>query len=147
MTREDVRNFIKSGVDYLNQSIPFNSGRLTEFNSNRSNEYPYIWLETLSHAEDITTNSGPNVHNWNVTLRIVVKDAIDSYPDQYEALIDQTDVIAQKLKKVYDQKLQSSKLVTMTGLTYDPVIKVHADCVTGTDLSFTLETYDNSKLC
>jgi hypothetical protein len=147
MTREEVRNFIKDGVDYLNKSIPFNSGRLTEFNSNRSNEYPYVWLESLSHTEDITTNSGPNVHNWGITLRIVVKDAIDSSPEQYEALIDQTDVIAQKLKKVYDQKLQSSKLVTMTGLTYDPVIKVHADCVTGTDLSFTLETYDNSKLC
>jgi len=147
MERAEVRSFIESGVEYLNQSIPFNSGRLTEFNSNRSNEYPFVWLETLASTEDITTSGGPNVQNWNITLRIVFKDAIDSSPQQYESLIDQADVLARKLKKVYDQKLQSSKLVTLTGLSYDPVIKVHADCVTGVDLSFTLEAYDNSKLC
>jgi len=147
MERSVVREFIKSGVDYLNQSIPFNSGRLTEFNSNRSNEYPFVWLETLTHKEDITVSGGANTEDWAIILRIVFKDSIDSSPEQYEVLIDQADELARRLKKIFDSKLQSSKLVTLISLSYTPVIKVHADCVTGVDLSFTLQTYDNSKLC
>jgi len=98
MTRAEVRAFIESGIDNLNQSgevIQFNSGRITEFNSPRSNVYPFCWLESLSTDTDLI-NSLP-FDNWQIVIHVAAKDSQDSKAEQYEAIVDSCDVIAQKL--------------------------------------------------
>lgn len=146
MNRGEVRAFIKSGVDYLNQSIPFNSGRLTEFNSEPNKELPYIWLESLTVTPIVNTFGAPQ-EDWNIILHIANIDKADSLPEQYEEIIDGCDLIGQELTKVYNDLLTDSKLVVLDGLSREPFIKKHADCLTGVILSFNLQTWDTSSFC
>lgn len=146
MKRSEVRAFIESGVDYLNQSIPFNSGRITEFNSEPSKEMPYVWLESLKAVPTVTTFGAPQ-EDWSIVLHIANTDKIDSTASEYEEIVDGCDLIAQELTKVYNDLLTSSKLVVLTSLNRDPFIKKHADCLTGVEFSFTLQTWDTSSFC
>ncbi len=146
MNRSEVRAFVKSGVDYLNQSIPFNSGRITEFNSEASKEMPYVWLESLSVSPTVNTYGAPQ-EDWTITLHVANLDKMDSSASEYEDIIDGCDLIAQELTKVYNDLLTNSKLVTLDSLNRDPFIKKHADCLTGVILSFTLQTWDTSSFC
>jgi len=148
MTRAEVRAFVESGIDNLNQSgevIQFGSGRITEFNSTRSNIYPFCWLESLSVDTDLI-NSMP-FDNWNIVIHVAAKDAQDSSADQYETIVDTCDVIAQKLVKKYNDVVSGYKLVTLSGINREPFIKKHADNTSGVILSFTLISPDQTNLC
>lgn len=146
MTREEVRAFIKSGVDALDQTIDFNSGRVTEFNSERSNEYPFIWLDSLSADVDILSTGLP-YDNWQIVLRIAKKDARGSKPQEYECIVDSCDLIAQKLVKQYNNIVSGFTLVTLLNVTRQPLIHKNADDITGIILSFTLQAPDTTNLC
>jgi hypothetical protein len=146
MKRSEVRAFVKSGVDYLNQSIPFNSGRISDFNKQRSNEYPYVWLESLSVTPDIQAQ-GPPMDSWNIVLHILNIDKVDSLPEQYELIIDECDEIGQHLVKTFNDLLTDSKNIVLDGVSRDPFIKLHADCLTGIVLSFNINTWDKSSFC
>lgn len=146
MKRNEIREFIKSGIDNLGQSIPFNSGRISDFNKQRSNEYPYTWLESLSVTPEVMPNGAP-MDSWNITIHIAKLDKHDSLPEQYELLIDECDEIGQQLVKTYNDLLANSKLITLEGISRDPFIKLHADCLTGIILSFNLNTWDKSSFC
>lgn len=148
MKRAEVRAFIESGITAINadgNNIAFNSGRITEFNSNRSNTYPYVWLESLSVDNDLL-NSLP-INNWNIAIHVAKKDHIDSKPEQYEVIIDDCDLIAQKLIKKYNDVVSGYKLITITGSSREPFIKKHADLTTGVVLSFVLNDPDTTNLC
>lgn len=140
MTRPEVKEFIESGAQLL--QIPFDTGRITEFNSNRSNTYPFVFLETLS-AQTTLSNSLPT-DTYAIKIHVLSKDRIDSSNLEYEELIDQADVIAQKLVKRYNDILSNYNLVTITGISRVPFIKKHADCLTGVLLSFNLLSQDTS---
>jgi hypothetical protein len=140
MTRPEVKDFIESGAQLL--QIPFDTGRITEFNSARSNTYPFVFLETLS-AQTTLSNSIPT-DTYAVKIYVLSKDRIDSSNSEYEELIDQADVIAQKLVKRYNDILSNYNLVTITGISRVPFIKKHADCLTGVLLSFNLLSQDTS---
>lgn len=144
MTRAEVRAFIEAGADSLN--IPFESGRVTEFNSARSNIYPFIYLISISTDTDIINNSLP-YDNWNIEIHISKLDKADSSNGQYESLIDDCDVIAQKLALKYNQVVTGYKLVTIQSINRTPFIKKHADCLTGVILSFTLNSPDTTSYC
>lgn len=146
MTREEVRAFIKSGVDALDQTIDFASGRITEFNSGRSNEYPFIWLESLSTDVDILATGLP-YDNWQIALHIAKKDAAGSSPEEYEGIIDVCDLIAQQLIKKYNNIVSGYTLVTLSNVSRQPFIHKHADDLTGVILSFTLGSPDTTNLC
>lgn len=146
MKRREIKAFIKSGVDALSPSIRFNTGRLTEFNSQRSNEYPYIWLETIGNTGDFTANQLP-VDDWEPVIYIAKKDAVDSSPEQYEEIIDQCDEIAQKLKYQLNQVVEGYKLVTLSGFAREPFVKKFADCLSGVMLSFTINSPDQTNVC
>lgn len=134
MKRSEVRDFLRSGAELFN--IPFDSGRITEFNSNRSNTYPFIFLETISVNTDLI-NSMQN-DTWTINLHIASKDSMDSDTEQYEELIDQADELAQKLIRRYNDVLDNYNLVTISAVRRTPFIKKHADILTGVILSFTL---------
>lgn len=146
MKRSEVRDFIKSGIDAVATNIRFNSGRLSEFNSNRSNEYPFVWLESLSSSTEFSVTQMP-FDEWNIVLHVANKNAADDKPEQYEAIIDACDEIAQKLVYQYNQSVNGYKLATITGIERSPFVHKHADRTAGVVLSFTLNSPDKTDVC
>lgn len=146
MKRMEVKAFIKSGVDALTPSVRFNTGRVTEFNSQRSNDYPFIWLESIGNTGDFTTNQMP-IDDWAPVIYIAKKDATDSSVEQYEEIIDQCDEIAQRLKYQLNQVVDGYKLVTLSGFTREPFVKKFADCLSGVIMSFTINSPDQTNVC
>jgi len=140
MTRAEVKEFIQSGAELL--QIPFDTGRISEFNSNRTNTYPFIFLETVS-AQTTLTNSLPT-DTYAIKIHVLSKDWMDSSNQEYESLIDQADIVAQRLIKRYNDILSNYNLVTINSISRVPFIKKHADCLTGVLLSFNLLTQDTS---
>ena len=145
MTREQVRTYIEDGINLLSTNLGFGSGRITEFNSERSNDYPFAWLESLSVSSDIP-NQTP-IDTWSINIRIAQKDALDSMPEQYESLIDKSDYIAQQLQKKYNAEVSGFKLIKMEGMSRTPFVKKHADILSGVDFSFNLIAPDTANFC
>lgn len=146
MKREEVRALIESAVSATNSSYRFNSGRITEFNSNRSNEYPYLWLESLSRETDIDDQQRP-FDNWNCVIHIANLDEPGSPPEIYEPIIDECDLIAKRFTYQLNQVVSSYKLITLSGLICDPFQHLQADNTSGVILSFTLSMLDQTDVC
>lgn len=147
MKRSEVRAFIKSGVAAVSNSSRFNSGRLTEFNSNRSNNYPFIWLESLSSTSPINQETQVPHEEWKIVMHIAKKDAIDSKPEEYETIIDECDLLAQQLVKQYNIDLMYSDQIVIESTDRKPFHHKHADDTTGVILSFTLIDYRSTDVC
>jgi hypothetical protein len=146
MKRNEVRDLIKAAVQAVKSSYRFNSGRPSEFNSNRSNEYPYLWLESLSRGTELSENQMPS-DDWNCIIHIAKLDKTDSVSEEYEAIVDECDLIAKKVTYQINQVVSGYKLLTLSGINSDPFIKKHADCTTGVILSFTLTSPDKTDVC
>jgi hypothetical protein len=146
MTRAEIRQLINDGIKVLGNQISFGSGRITEFNKDRSKEYPFIWLESLSNNPDVI-HYGAHMDHWKVVLHIAMKDKIDSSADEYEDIIDKCDLIAQKLTKIYVDSLESAKLVDFDSTERMPFIHKHADDTSGVILSFTINVPDTTNVC
>lgn len=147
MKRSEVRTFIENGIATLSPQMGFGSGRISEFNSKLDKTYPFAWLESLSNSPDI--NTGVNtIDHWEIIIHIAKKDAQDSSADQYEAIVDECDLIAQELQKAYNEDIDGYKILTMESISREPFIKKHAsDCLTGVIFSFTLSGPDTTNLC
>lgn len=145
MKRSEIQAFIRLGVEEMAPQVTFGYGRLTEWNSKRSNDYPGTWLETVP-MNTVLNNSLPN-DSWPIRLHIGKLDAHDSSPEQYELLINECDELAQKLIKQYNDELEDAVNVTISDISREPFIKKHADCVTGVILAFTLTVIDKTNLC
>lgn len=146
MKRSEVRTFIESGVEALTPAIGFNSGRISEFNSVRSNDYPFVWLESLSAGVELTDQGLP-YDGWNIAIHIAKKDAAGSKPEEYERIVDECDYIGQQLVKQYNNLVTGYATVTLDNISRDPFIHRHADDLTGIILSFTLNAPDTTNLC
>lgn len=147
MKRSEVRTFIESGVTALTPALPFGSGRISEFNSERVNEtYPATWLESLSVTPELLENGTP-YNQWSINLHIAKKDKIDSTAAEYEAIVDEADYIAQQLIHLYNTTVNGYSKSWITDIGREPFIKKHAVCLTGVVLSFTLNDVDQTNLC
>lgn len=146
MTRSEVRTFVKAGLDLLAGKIGFGNGRISEFNSQRSSSYPYAWLESLEVDSLLDGIVAPQ-EDWQVVIHIAKLDKADSSPDQYEAIIDECDLLAQKLTKQYHAVVSGYKTTTIDNISRTPFIKKHADCTTGVILAFTLTAPDTASIC
>lgn len=156
MTRAQVRAFLKSGADAV--KAHFDSGRLTEFNSVKDKGFPFVWVESPAAATEFGGSGASLNDDWDIKIHISKIDRADSIQDEYEALVDDCDLIATKLIWQYNYVLQSApnvttanqnlyKLVTMSSIKRDPFIKKHADCLTGIILSFSLNTPNLTDVC
>lgn len=145
MKRNEIREFIRLGVVALTPSLEFDSGLLTDFNSERSNIYPKVWLESLE--VDTTIPVSAPVDTWPIKLYIARKDSMDSKPSQYEDHVDHADFIAQKLIYQYRNVVEGFKLVEIIGEKREPWIKKNADCLTGVVLTFDLKATDATDFC
>lgn len=147
MKRSEIRAFLNSGVEAINPQMPFGSGQITEWNSNRSNEYPGIWWESdQAPATEILNFVLPS-DGWPILLHIGKKDYLGSSPAEYEQLVDDCDYIAQQLIRQYNLVVEEADSVTISSISRPPFIKKHADCVTGVILRFTLSGPDTTNLC
>jgi hypothetical protein len=146
MTRSEVRAFIKSGVDALAPVTQFNNGRVSEFNSETNKQYPYVWMESLSVDSTETSTLMP-LDEWNIVLHIAKLCPQDAVPEQYEPLIDECDLLAQKLKAKYNFIVSGFKNVTLSDHNREPFIKKHADSTAGVIMSFNLSSPDTTNNC
>lgn len=146
MTRAEVRNFIRDGVNLITPAIEFGSGDVPDFNSFRGHSYPSVWCNPISVSGSNPTSGAPQ-DEWKIELIIGKKDAQDSTPEDYEQLIDDCDEIAQKLTYNYNLIVSGYKLVTLTGREREPFIKKFADCISGVYLRFTINSPDQTNLC
>lgn len=149
MTRTEVRTFLNDGVDAVNDSIPFGSGRVSEWNSNRTNEYPGVWWESVAPLNTEILNFSLPSDAWPIKLWIGKKDSADSSAVAYELLIDECDSIAQKLIRQYNTILEgaNANMTAIVGINREPFVKRHADLITGVILSFSLNVPDTTNLC
>jgi hypothetical protein len=147
MKRSELRDLIESGVNAITPALDYDSGRISEFNSNRNNEYPKVFFESIQEVPVDIVNQVLPINGWPVILHIGKKDAVDSSTEQYEQLIDECDLIAQKLIYQYNLNLSSSSKLSVTSYTRAPFVKKHADVITGVILSFTLNDPDQTSLC
>lgn len=147
MTRAQLRTFIESGVSAITPAVDYGSGLLTDWNSNRSNEYPGVWFESVESVDvDLPFQTLPQ-DAWPIKLHIGKLDKMDSSPEQYEAIIDESDTIAQQLIFNYSQGLADTENVSITEISRIPFVKKRVDCVSGVILAFTLNVPDGTDLC
>lgn len=154
MKRSEVRAFLKSGVDALDNQVDFKSGLISYFNSDRKNSYPCVYFQSVSTPEgegsdsaDLQIYTELPLDNWSIKLWILDLDKQDSIADQYELIIDAMDELAQKLIKKYNAEVSGYKNVTINGITRTPVVKRFADCLSGVLLEFTLVSDDKTNVC
>ena len=147
MTRHEIRKFLASGVNALTVSTEFGSGRLSEFNSERSHDYPSVWWNSiLGDSADLNTMLTPQ-DKIPIELHIAQKDTMDSTAEQYEKIIDTAHRIAQRLVFAYSQILSGNKLINLTGIKRAPFVKQHADVLSGIILTFTIVVPDLTNEC
>ena len=147
MKRSEVRTFIREGVNSLVPVLDYSEGQITDWNAQRSNEYPGI-LSVLEQTDtSIPTTSTPLNDSWDIKLIIANKDALDSIPDVYEAIVDDCDSISQKLIYKYRNIIDGYKLTTMEAINRKKFIKKYADCLTGIELTFKLINQDRTNVC
>lgn len=156
MKREEIRTFLKAGADAID--IFFEAGRLTEFNKLSGKGEPFGWLHDLQTKSSFGGSGSSLLDDWSVNIRIAKIDKPDSLQDQYELLIDDCDHIARKLIWQYNVILYSAttittanqdkyKLLTLSNVERQPFIKWGADCLTGVDLIFNLNSPDKTDVC
>lgn len=149
MTRAEVNEFLKSGVNALRPSVEYGRGRIFEFNSIRNHNYPAAWWLTGEDSAvntELSDNSTP-IDNWNIKIRIAQIHKADATAEEYEGIVDECDRIAQRLRYKYDQIVSGYKLVTITGVERVPFVKDQADCLSGVDFSFNLVAVDTTNNC
>lgn len=149
MTRTEIRTFLQTGVQSINPAMPFGSGRITEWNSNRSNEYPGVWWESVQPLDVTIINSILPSDSWPIRLWIGKLDAADSIPAQYEQIIDDCDYIAQQLLRQYNLVIEgaNANMTAVENITREPFVKKYADNISGVILSFNLNVPDKTNLC
>lgn len=144
MKRSELKTFIKAGVDALN--LWFGRGQISDFNSSQGISLPAVWQETQPADSEVTQMQSV-INEWGVVLHIVKKDTLDSSPEQYEAIIDECDEIAQKLIVQYNQVVSGSNLIQLSTFKREPIIKQHVTVLTGVKLSFTMMDPDTTNYC
>lgn len=148
MTRAEVRAFIKTGAESIDPPSNFYEGLISDFAHVRTNEYPAILFVFESVDSDIP-KSAP-LDDWDIKLYVVKQDRLDSISSVYEALVDECDLMAQKLVYKYRNIVSGYKLVSMSSTTRNRLIKtprLGADCLTGVELLFKLTAPDQTDVC
>lgn len=148
MTRASLRSFLRAGVMKISPAMPFHTGRIFEFNSDRNKKYPCVLWESVT-PDDSTelVNQSLPLDTWQVILHIVQLDIPGSQPEHYEQLIDDCYDIAQKLVHQYSQIMSRYSSVSISGISRAKFVQKYADRGTGVTLSFTLTDPDNTSLC
>jgi hypothetical protein len=145
MKRSEVRAFVQTGVNAITPVLDYWEGEITDFNAQRSNEYPGVLLVLEENDIELTTSSPQD--SWKIKLIIANIDKLDSTPEVYEDIIDHCDEVAQKLIYKFRNIVSGYKLITMDSINRKKFIKKYADCLTGIELTFDLHAPDQTIVC
>ncbi len=147
MKREEIREFLKDGVNALDPPLEFGYGRLSEFNpASVKGSFPMVWQLTSSVTTELA-NQSP-VDSWSIELLIAEKDRMDSSAEEYEHIIDDCDLIAQKLVYQYRNSVEGYKNVTLSGFEREPFVKTNGAAVmSGVKLTFTILVQNKTNVC
>ena len=147
MTRAEVRTFLEDGVNEITPVPVFDSGLYTFFNSNRTWDYSngVVFQETAPVDTDLP-NSAP-VDSWQIILWISKLTSMDATPAEYEPLIDDMDLLAQKLIYKYRVVVSGFKDVQIEGISREPFVKENADILAGVKLTFVLKVQNKTNVC
>lgn len=149
MTRKEVRDFVKAGVDALTPVLEFGCGLVTDFNIIPDKTLPQVWQELRPVEGENPTSQAP-LDEWDIRLHIAMLDKMDSKPDQYNPIIDSCDEVAQKLIAQYNFILMTDttyRKVTFKGRSREPFVKKYAHCMSGVLLRFTIVAPDQTEVC
>jgi hypothetical protein len=143
MKRSEIREIIKAGVDSLTPVLQFWDGELSDWNAKRDNRYPGV-LSILDSVESKYAQNMSPLDSWPIRLLVCKIDKMDSNPSDYESIVDSCDEIAQKLIYYYRDNALSYDITTASRKRF---IKKHADCLTGVELTFTIQANDKTRVC
>lgn len=146
MTRKEINDFVAAAVMAINPQMSYDRGRISEWNSNRSNEYTSVWLETYGAEGDITEQALP-IDSWALRIHVGKLDKPGSSPKEYESIVDESDEIAQKLVFQMNNIIAGYKLATISRFSRDPFIHRNADNVTGVLLTLTITDPATKSRC
>lgn len=147
MKRSEIRDFLEAGVFNLTPVVEFGSGRISEFASMRSHQYPSVWQVVKPVSVSLPNNGSP-LDVWEIELLIAQLDKPDSNAEQYEHIIDDADYIAQKLMYQYRNVIEGYKLIQISDITRTPFVKRNTpDCATGVTLAFKITANDKTNVC
>lgn len=147
MTRSEVRTFLKAGVDALTPVLEFGSGLLSEFAAKPDKSLPQVWQE-LRPVEGENSVSQAPLDAWDIRLHIAIAhNRQDIVSDEYEPVIDECDLVAQRLIHQYNAIVSGYKLVTITNRKREPFTKKHPHVMSGVILSFRLNAPDKTDVC
>lgn len=148
MTRAELREFVREGVEDMVPPLEFNEGQISDFAANRSHNYP-VALLLLDSTDTKITDSAP-IDTWKVILYVADLDKMDSLPIVYEDMVDRCDDIARRLIYKYRNIISGYKLVTMESVLRERLIKtpiLSPDCLTGVMLTFDVIAPDQDDVC
>lgn len=146
MKRSEVRQFIKDGVNAIAPVLTFSEGLITDFNAGVVNQTLPTVHHLLEGNDTDLTESAPS-DTWKIRLLIANLDKVDSASSVYEDIVDNCDVVAQKLIYKYRNIIDGYKLVTMDGINRKKFVKKHAACLTGIELTFNIHAPDKTNVC
>lgn len=144
MTRAEVIEFVRLGVDGVSPPLSFGYGRISEFSPVR--DLPGTWLN-LQDVDSAVTQSAPS-DSWRIELLIAKLDKAGSSATEYEELVNECDEIAQHLQYQYRNIVEGYKRTTIERFSRERFVKKYnADLTTGVMLSFTLIAPDKTNVC
>lgn len=146
MTRQEVREFIEAGVNAITPVHAFGCGLVTDFNWLADKTLPQTWLELSEVTGENPVRQAP-LDTWDISLYVVKQDAQDSLPVAYNSIVEDCDLVAQKLAAQYNFIVSGYKLVTITNRKRTPIVKKFAHIMTGVILTFRLNAPDTTAVC
>lgn len=143
MKRSEIRALLKAGVDSLTPVLQYWDGELQDWNAQRDNRYPGV-LSILEEVDSKYKDNMAGLDTWPIKLLICKIDKMDSLPEVYESIVDDSDEIAQKLIYYYRNNSGAYDFATAKRKRF---IKKYADCLTGVELTFSLQLNDTTRVC
>jgi hypothetical protein len=143
MKRSEIRAIIKAGVDSMTPVLQFWDGELQDWNAQRDNKYPGV-LSILDQVDSKYEDNMSPLDTWPIRLLVCKIDKMDSLPGVYENIVDDCDDVAQKLIYYYRNNSGAYEIKTANRKRF---IKKHADCLTGVELTFTIQANDKTRVC
>ena len=152
MSHRAIRCLIGDAAKSLDDSIEFGYGRWSDFNIEKVDKWPNVWLNPLIANTTIADDgSGTILKTWQIRLNIIDIDKSGSHHNEFKKILDRMDFLADSLIRRIDDWYRTSQDIVGTlniiNVNHRPIIKDTAKIVTGWELSFQLETSDSFDYC
>jgi hypothetical protein len=152
MSHRAIRCLIGDAVKSLDDKIQFGFGKWSDFNIERVDKWPNVWLNPIPATTSISDDgSGTILKTWQIWINIIDIDKSGSHQDEWKVILDRMDFLADSLiRRINDWYLTGEDIVgtlTILNVNHRPIIKDTAKIVTGWELRFQIETSDNFDYC